>query len=64
MPEWSETDAISFYFQIFYSSSADHNELKPIAIPNCDAPCLLTQFRSSIDSIYVTDYEKECQSIE
>lgn len=47
--------------QIFYSLSSYATDLKPISIPNCDAPCSLTQFGKAIQHIYVHDYDKQCE---
>lgn len=57
----NEMFLIRFFFlqQIYYSFNHD-SELKPIKIPNCDAPCSLTNFSKSVQSIIIRDYEQTC----
>lgn len=48
-----------FVLQIYYN--IDHeSDLKPIKIPNCDAPCSLANFSKSVESIIIRDYDRTC----
>ncbi|XP_037949491.1 lysosomal acid phosphatase-like isoform X1 [Teleopsis dalmanni] len=51
-----------FEVKIVYYYNSDDKFPKELSIPNCDAPCSLTQFSESIHSLLLENYDETCEN--
>ncbi|XP_005180743.1 venom acid phosphatase Acph-1 [Musca domestica] len=51
-----------FEVKIVYYYNSDDKFPKELAIPNCDAPCSLTQFTASISHLLLDNYDETCEN--
>lgn len=51
------------YVELFYKTSKDQNDLKPISIPNCGHSCPLERMYQLYEDVLPTKtFEEECSS--
>lgn len=50
------------FAQLVYYFNSDDKFPKELSIPNCDAPCSLTQFRASLEPLLLDNYDESCEN--
>jgi len=50
------------WLQLVYYYNSEDKFPKELTIPNCDAPCSLTQFEASVKALLLDNYDETCEN--